>query len=1163
MDPADTRLAYQLGFREGALDGFDANDVPLPPFPPGAGPLLSFPADSPVYNLSQDFRPPAVSQAWQMKLVGMAAASVVTLQWRLQDGSLAGGRLSLLDQHSDSVLVEDMVATTSIVFSGTDQDLLVRYDSGNRPPVARDDACSMLQSAASLEIPFTELLANDYDPDAGDAIGVVRVSVPSLTPGSGGSTAYGATGVDTDRHVVTYTLPAELPDDWTGTVYFAYTIRDDDPTAPGEASAVVQLTVASEVLVKPTPGQLPVHPGSLFTVTCVLAYAPPLHSLSLSFALPRVGTGGDMSFWPFVGSYADDDDSAADPQTDTGAGPDGDWGTPDDTGIVVLDYGTAVPAPGTVLSFMVSMPTSATNAGLSVLADYRVTGSETEPLSQAMPELAVRAAYNVIFLPSDGGTVDGETVQLLEPGLLSSPVTAIPTSRDHFVRWTRDGSELSTANPLRVTGRASDMVVVAEFAPNRQEIAFAPLSSVTYGVSPFALTATASSGLPVEYSSSDPAVASVTGTTVTVRGAGTCTITDSQPGDGTWCPAEPVPRAFLVLPAPLTATADDQTMEYAGPVPTFTVSYSGLQGGDTVPAVPPTAFCDAAYGGPAGEYPINLTGGSDPNYTLTLVNGTLTIVDTVAPTAVAIRREAPAQAGTNAAEVTFAVTFSEPVVGLEAGSFVLDATGGQTAAVVLEAVPTGIDWKLVGAADVWSVRVQTGSGDGLLSLDLVNGLTAIHDSGGNVLQGPRTDGESFDVDHTPPALAAFNPATGADEVALAAPLLATFSEPVFAGTGSVTLLNVADGSVFETIAVTGGGLAIAGNTVSISHTGFVAGSWYAVTLEAGCLVDAKGNPFAGSADPAAWRFRARQWRVSFVAQAGGSIEGETEQRVDHLGSTTPVRAVQAYEQVFAGWVSVPDPLANPLTLCEVSSDRTVSASFRPASTAQPPGSFLAVVDAAAVLAGRGWWDLTGSHAMTVAGHPLVLEVVHDARGRLLGAATYTVAPGRTLTLPVRSNVKGSDGGATATIALRGANARAGLAADLRLVLSTSAAGPSLVGVANGRVTVDGNVTPVHAEAVALPLPSEAGTWTLLIEAGEDELGKVTGTALLTLAGGTSYAFDARGRFLGDAMVLSLAADPAEPQARGITIQATVAPLEAGWARLDSFSGRGYGQKVAW
>ena len=107
------------------------------------------------------------------------------------------------------------------------------------------------------------------------------------------------------------------------------------------------------------------------------------------------------------------------------------------------------------------------------------------------------------------------------------------------------------------------------------------------------------------------------------------------------------------------------------------------------------------------------------------------------------------------------------------------------------------------------------------------------------------------------------------------------------------------------------------------------------------------------------------------------------------------------------------------------------------------------------------------------------------------------------------------------------------------------------------------MTPVHAEAVALPLPSEAGTWTLLIEAGEDELGKVTGTALLTLAGGTSYAFDARGRFLGDAMVLSLAADPAEPQARGITIQATVAPLEAGWARLDSFSGRGYGQKVAW
>ena len=64
-----------------------------------------------------------------------------------------------------------------------------------------------------------------------------------------------------------------------------------------------------------------------------------------------------------------------------------------------------------------------------------------------------------------------------------------------------------------------------------QTITFGALSARTFRDAPFDLAATASSGLPVSYSSSDASVASVAGNMVTIVGAGTATITASQAGD--------------------------------------------------------------------------------------------------------------------------------------------------------------------------------------------------------------------------------------------------------------------------------------------------------------------------------------------------------------------------------------------------------------------------------------------------------------------------------------------------------------------------------------------------------------------------------------------------------------------------------------------------------
>jgi hypothetical protein len=79
-----------------------------------------------------------------------------------------------------------------------------------------------------------------------------------------------------------------------------------------------------------------------------------------------------------------------------------------------------------------------------------------------------------------------------------------------------------------------------------QTITFAPLAPVAFGSGNFNLTASASSGLAVSYVSSDPLVATVSGSTVTIVGVGTTSITASQDGNSTYDSAVPVSRDLVI-----------------------------------------------------------------------------------------------------------------------------------------------------------------------------------------------------------------------------------------------------------------------------------------------------------------------------------------------------------------------------------------------------------------------------------------------------------------------------------------------------------------------------------------------------------------------------------------------------------------------------------------
>ena len=86
-----------------------------------------------------------------------------------------------------------------------------------------------------------------------------------------------------------------------------------------------------------------------------------------------------------------------------------------------------------------------------------------------------------------------------------------------------------------------------------QTISFGALVDKTYGDADFSVSATASSGLAVNFSASGNCT--VSASTVHITGAGSCTITASQAGNDNYNAAASVPQAFTISKA-------DQTISF-------------------------------------------------------------------------------------------------------------------------------------------------------------------------------------------------------------------------------------------------------------------------------------------------------------------------------------------------------------------------------------------------------------------------------------------------------------------------------------------------------------------------------------------------------------------------------------------------------------------------
>ena len=229
----------------------------------------------------------------------------------------------------------------------------------------------------------------------------------------------------------------------------------------------------------------------------------------------------------------------------------------------------------------------------------------------------------------------------------------------------------------------------------------------------------------------------------------------------------------------------------------------------------------------------NSAGGShriEVDYISITVDYTL---DTTAPTVVSILRNVPNPTGASA--VSWTVTFSEPVTGVDTGDFALVPSGVTGAGGI----------SVAGSGAIWTVSANTGNGSGGLGLNLVDNDSILDASsnklGGNGNNNGNKTGEIYNIDKLTPRVSTLNLAASSPTKAASVTWSVTFSESV-TGVDTADFSLVANGVTGASITgVSGSG---ANYTVTAS-TGSGSGSLGLNLVDNDTIVDNNSNKLGG------------------------------------------------------------------------------------------------------------------------------------------------------------------------------------------------------------------------------------------------------------------------------------------------------------------------------
>jgi uncharacterized protein YhjY with autotransporter beta-barrel domain len=311
--------------------------------------------------------------------------------------------------------------------------------------------------------------------------------------------------------------------------------------------------------------------------------------------------------------------------------------------------------------------------------------------------------------------------------------SAICTLSGGNVTFSAAGTCLIDANQAGNASYAAASLVQQSVtvAKGDQTVSFAGLSNASLSASPLTLSATAGSGLAVEFASGTTGICTVAGTTLSLIAQGTCTVTADQPGDTNWNAAPTVTRSFSVLPATLALSSNPSATAVVGAAfsqdNTVTGGVAPYQFTLASGALPAGASLDAATGAVRGtltsagafSYAITVADSASPPTTATgstvsgtigkgsqtlgftstppapaIVGGTYTVTAQSSATLTPVFTIAPASVGLCAvtgATVTFTAAGSCIILADQAGTGNYDAAPQISQSVTVLAAPTAAD----------------------------------------------------------------------------------------------------------------------------------------------------------------------------------------------------------------------------------------------------------------------------------------------------------------------------------------------------------------------------------------------------------------------------------------------------------------------------------------
>ena len=231
--------------------------------------------------------------------------------------------------------------------------------------------------------------------------------------------------------------------------------------------------------------------------------------------------------------------------------------------------------------------TADVGTAIAVTPAFTLSGTEASRYTVTLPALTAditKATQTITGLPATDTRTYALTPVTYQLAVTASSGLAVTyTSSDPLVATVTTGGfvTITGAGTANITASqagdgnydaAADVVQALTVNKANQFITFStPVPKVTTDAD-FQLTATASSALAVTYTSSNPAVATVTSSgLVHITGAGTTSITVSQPGDGNFNPATDVVRTLLVT-KPIVAHWTFEAVSLSTPGATLNVS---------------------------------------------------------------------------------------------------------------------------------------------------------------------------------------------------------------------------------------------------------------------------------------------------------------------------------------------------------------------------------------------------------------------------------------------------------------------------------------------------------------------------------------------------------------------------------------------------------------